>query len=96
MPAVKDAVALVTDPGNVTPLPARGEEERFTVNQRRVMKALRGAGAGKAEARELALKALDEAGGGAEIRSVRGAQAAGGRGDSNTEDWWVPKSAVRF
>jgi hypothetical protein len=96
MPEIKDAVALVTDPANVSPKPAVAGEEQFAVNTKRVMKALRDQGAGKAEARELALKALEKAGGGAEIRAVRGAQIAGGRGDSNAEDWWVPKSAVRF
>ncbi len=96
MPEIKDAVALVTDPVNVSPLPVTGETENFSVNSKRVLRALRDQGAGKAEARELALKALQEAGGDAEIRSTRGSQVAGGRGDSNSEDWWVPKSSVRF
>ncbi len=96
MPEVADALSLVTDPANVSPMPVVGSEERFAVNSKRVIKALRERGAGKAEARELSLKALEEAGGGAEVRAVRGAQVAGGRGDSNAEDWWVPKAAVRF
>ena len=95
MPEIKDAVALITDPAYVSPRHVGGEEQ-FAVNTKRVIRALRDQGAGKAEARELGLKALEEVGGGAEIRAVRGAQAAGGRGDSNTEDWWVPKAAVRF
>ena len=95
MPEIKDAVALVTDPAYVSPKHVGGEEQ-FAVNARRVIRALRDQGAGKAEARKLALDALEEVGGGAEIRAVRGAQAAGGRGDSNTEDWWVPKDSVRF
>jgi len=95
MPEIKDAVALITDPANVAPKHVGGEEQ-FAVNAKRVIRALRDQGAGKAEARELGLKALDEVGGGAEIRSTRGAQVAGGRGHSNSEDWWVPKSAVRF
>jgi hypothetical protein len=61
-----------------------------------VIKALRDQGAGKAEAHELALEALEKVSGGAEIRSPRGARVAGGRGDSTAEDWWVPRSAVRF
>lgn len=96
MPGVKEAVALVTDPANVSPLGVTGPEPRCAVNPNRVIKALREQGAGKAEARELALKALEEAGGGAEIRSARGARVAGGRGDSNAESWWVPKETVRF
>jgi hypothetical protein len=96
MPDVKKALELVTDPANVSPMPIVGDEEQFAVNSKRVIKALRDQGAGKAEAKELALKALNEAGGGAEIRATRGARVAGGRGDSNAEDWWVPKVAVRF
>lgn len=96
MPEIKDAVALVTDPAHLSPLPVTGEEATFQVNSKRVIRALRDLGAGKAEARELGLKALEEVGGGAEIRSPRGSRVAGGRGDSTSENWWVPKSAVRF
>ena len=96
MPEIKDAVELVTDPANVSPLPVTGETANFSVNTKRVMRALSDQGAGKAEARELGLKAVEEVGGGAEIRSPRGSQVAGGRGDSSSEDWWVPKDAVRF
>ncbi len=96
MADVKQAVSLVTDPANVTRLGVTGPDEQFAVNQNRVLKALRNNGAGKAEARELALKALAEAGGGAEIRSPRGARAAGGRGAADAEHWWIPASAVRF
>ncbi|CAN5526796.1 hypothetical protein BH10ACT11_BH10ACT11_15050 [soil metagenome] len=91
-----DALKLVTDPSNVSPLPVIGPQETYAVNSKRVMRALRDQGAGKAEARELALNALEEAGGGAEIRSPRGSRVAGGRGGATGEDWWVPKSAVRF
>ena len=93
---LKSAVALITDPANVTRMGLTGPEQRFAVNQNRVIKALREDGAGKAEARELALKALEEVKGGAEIRASRGAQAAGGRGETTNEEWWVPKDAVRF
>lgn len=96
MPDLDDAVALVTDPSNVTELPKTGPQDRYAVNTNRVIRGLRDAGAGKAEARELALQALEKAGGDAEIRSARGARVAGGRGGSNAEDWWVPKSSVRF
>ena len=96
MADLAEAVKQVTAPENVTRMRATGPEERFAVNQHRVIKALRDAGAGKAEARELALKALEEVSGGAEIHASRGARAAGGRGDATAEHWWVPREAVRF
>lgn len=95
MPDVKDAVKLVTDPANVTRLGAVGPEERFSVNSKRVIRALRDAGAGKAEARELALDALEEVGGGAEQHASRAGQR-GDRGDRQVENWWVPADKVRF
>jgi hypothetical protein len=91
-----DAVKLITNPSNVTRMGQTGPEERFAVNQNRVMRALRDAGAGKAEARELALKALEKVEGGAEVHASRGAPAVGGRGDATEEHWWVPKATVRF
>jgi hypothetical protein len=94
MPELADALELVTDPANVSRM-AAGPEERFEVNSSRVLKALREQGAGKAEARELALDALREAGGGAELRTSRGPQR-GSRGQVELETWWVPKRAVRF
>ena len=96
MPEVADAVKLVTDPSNVSRLHAPGPEERFSVNQSRVIRGLRDAGAGKAEARELAFKALDEVGGAVDMRASRGMSARGGKGDAAGEVWWIPKSAVRF
>lgn len=96
MADLDDAVKLVTDPANVTRMGRTGPEEQFAVNQNRVLKSLREGGAGKAEARELALKALEQVEGGAEIRSPRGAQPVGGRGDAAAEHWWVPAGAVRF
>jgi hypothetical protein len=95
VPELDDAVKLVTDPGNVTRMKAAGPQERFSVNANRVLKALREEGAGKAEARELALEALREAGGGAELHASRGPQG-GSRGQHEVEDWWVPREAVRF
>jgi hypothetical protein len=96
MPEVADAVKLVTDPSNVSRMHAAGPEERFSVNQSRVIRGLRDAGAGKAEARELAFKALDEVGGAVDMHASRGMSARGGHGDAASEDWWVPKAAVRF
>lgn len=95
MPDVSDAVKLVTDPANVHRMGPKGPQEQFSVNSKRVIRALRDQGAGKAEARELALDALTEVGGGAEIHPSRGKQG-GQRGDPNVEEWWVPAEKVRF
>jgi len=92
---VDDAVKLITDPANVSRIHSAGPDERFAVNAKRVIRGLRDAGAGKAEARELALEALEKVGGGAELRAGRAGQRGGGS-DRGIEDWWVPKSAVRF
>jgi len=96
MPEVADAVKLVTDPSNVSRIHVPGAEERFSVNQSRVTRGLRDAGAGKAEARELAFKAIDKLGGAVEMQARRGVTARGGQGDAADELWWIPKSAVRF
>ena len=96
MPEIKDAVALVTDPANSSRIHAPGPEERFSVNQSRVIRGLRDDGAGKAEARELAFKALEEVGGAVDMHASRGMSARGGKGDAAGELWWIPKSAVRF
>jgi hypothetical protein len=95
VPTVDDAVKLITDPENVTRMRVSGPQERFAVKQNRVLRALRDDGAGKAEARELALQALEKAGGGVDEHTGR-APAPGGRGARDVEDWWVPADAVRF
>lgn len=95
MAEIDDAVKLVTEPANVSRLGATGPQQRFAVKHLRVLKALREAGAGKAEARELALQALEKVGGGAEIHPGRGPQR-GTRSDREVENWWVPAEAVRF
>lgn len=96
MADVDQAVRLVTDPANVTRMGQTGPAEQFAVKQNRVLRALRDAGAGKAEARELALQALEQVEGGAELQAHRGAQPVGGRGDATEEHWWVPAAVVRF
>ena len=73
MPDVDDAVKLVTDPAYVSRMGATGPQPRCAVKHNRVLRTLRDDGAGKAEARELALEALEKVGGGAEIRASRGA-----------------------
>lgn len=95
MPELEDAVKLVTEPANVTRLGATGPQERFAVRSNRVLRALREQGAGKAEAHELALAALAEVGGGAELATSRGSQG-GARGEREIESWWVPAEAVHF
>lgn len=95
MADLDDAIKLLTDPANVTRMGATGPQERFSVNTKRVLRALRNAGAGKAEAHELALEALGKLEGGAEIGASRGAQG-GSRGDRQLEAWWIPAEAVRF
>lgn len=95
MPDLDDAVKVITHPANVSRLGAIGPQERFAVKSNRVLRALRDDGAGKAEARELALRALDQVGGGAEVRPGRAPQR-GARGDREVETWWVPADAIRF
>jgi hypothetical protein len=95
VPTVDDAVKALTDPANVSRVRASGPQERFAVKQNRVLRALRDGGAGKAEARELALQALEKLEGGVEVHTGRGAQAGRGAG-GEVEDWWVPADAVRF
>jgi hypothetical protein len=96
VPDVDDAVKLVTDPAYVSRMAATGPQERCAVKHNRVLRALRDNGAGKAEARELALQAIEKVGGDAEVRASRGAPQTGDRSDSSVESWWVPTEAVRF
>jgi hypothetical protein len=96
MPDVDDAVKLVTDPANVSRSHASGPEQVFAVKQTRVLKKLREDGAGRAEARELALQALDKVGGGVDVRAARGNPRAARSLEREVENWWVPAEAVRF
>jgi hypothetical protein len=95
VPTVEDAAKLLTEPANVTRMRVSGPQQRFAVKQNRVLRALREDGAGKAEARELALQALEKLGGGVDEHTGRSPRA-GGRGGGGVEDWWVPAEAVRF
>jgi hypothetical protein len=96
VPDLKDAVAAITDPANVSRMGVTGPQEQFSVKQNRVLRALRNGGAGKAEARELALKALEEVGGGVETSVERGGLQRGRHLDRTVESWWVPREAIRF
>src|SRR2546426_11948955 len=95
MPDLEDAVRAVTDPANVAAMAVTGPTRLFAVNQSRVMRELRNSGAGKAEARELALEALSKVGGGAESRVSRGGPRAKVRRERSVESWWIPEEAVR-
>jgi len=94
MPSVDDAVAALTDPANVSELGGSGTERRFSVKQKRVLARLRDAGAGKAEARALALQGVEKVGG--EI--VEGSNRGGvpGRHTASVESWVIPLDVVRW
>jgi hypothetical protein len=93
MASVDDAVAVLTDRANVSELGGAGPR-RFAVKQKRVIARLREAGAGKAEARTLALQAVERVGG----EVVEGSDRAGpGRRHSESvESWIIPLDAVRW
>ena len=95
MPDLKDAVAAITDPANVSPMGLTGNQRQFAVKQNRVLRTLRDNGAGKAAARELALKAIAEVGGGVDTSLDRGGLARGRQRDRTIESWWIPAEAVR-
>jgi hypothetical protein len=94
MASIEDAVSALTDPANVSELGGSGPERRFAVKQKRVIAKLRDAGAGKAEARALALQAVEKVGG--EI--VEGSNRAGvpGRHTASVESWVIPLDVVRW
>ncbi|MDX6581048.1 MAG: hypothetical protein QOI10_232 [Solirubrobacterales bacterium] len=94
MPDVKDAIKVVTDPANLSSF---GDSRRDVrqVNEGKVVAALRELGAeGKADARNLAVQAIGELGGGVETRVEPGGQGAGTR-PRVIETWYVPAEAVR-
>ena len=94
MPERDDAIQVVTDPANLT----RSDDSRSgfrAVNQQRAVRALRDQGAGRAEARDLAIEAVRHIGGKVESR-VQGGGQAGGRDDHRiAETWLVPIGEVR-
>ena len=93
MASLDDALAALTDPRNLSEL-GGGSERRFSVKQKQVIARLREAGAGKAEARTLALQALEKVGGEATEGSHRGDPMA--RHHDSVETWIVPLGAVRW
>jgi hypothetical protein len=93
MPDVTDALRVVTDPAN---LASFGDSRRGirNVNERKAVAALRELGAGKADARNLAVQAIGEIGGGVDTRVESGGRS-GGSSPRVIETWYVPSDAVR-
>ncbi len=96
MPDVDDAIQLLTDPGNVTEAEVTRPRPLRTVKHDRVIAKLRKAGAGKAEARTLALQGLEKIDGEVVAHPRRGGNQRGVPGGSEVEDWMIPADAVRW
>ena len=95
MASIDDAVAAITDSKNLSELGGgSGDERRFSVKQKQVIQRLREGGAGKAEARTLALQAVEKIGGEVTEGSHRGAPLA--RHTDDPETWIIPLEAVRW
>ena len=94
MASIDDAVAALTDPRNLSELGDTSGERRFAVKQKQVIARLREAGAGKAEARTLALQAVEKVGGEVTEGAHRGAVTA--RHTDSVESWVIPLEAVRW
>ena len=94
MASIDDAVAALTDHRNLSELGDSRDERRFSVKQKQVISRLRDAGAGKAEARTLALQAVEKVGG----EVVQGSQRGGPmeRHTESAETWVIPLDAVRW
>jgi hypothetical protein len=89
MPDVDDAIALITDPENLSDAGDRRTGMR-AVNEHRVVDALRGGGAGRGEARTLARDAVRAVGG-----RIESTVQPGGRNTSQVvESWLVPAAKV--
>ena len=94
MASIDDAVAVLTDPRNLSEVDGPPGERLFAVKQKRVIARLREAGAGKAEARTLALQAIEKIGGEVTEGSQRGGVTA--RHTESVETWVIPLEAVRW
>ena len=94
MASIDDAVQALTDPKNLSEIDGPGDERRFTVKQKQVIARLREGGAGKAEARSLALQAVEKVGGEVTEGSHRGAPMA--RHTDSVESWVIPLESVRW
>jgi len=96
MPEIKDAVAALTDPRNVTEKGVAHPRPMRAVKHARVVSQLRKDGAGKAEARQLALQALAEIDGEVEEHPKRAGQGREIPGGDTVEDWWIPADRIRW
>ena len=94
MASIDDAVEALTDPRNLSELGDARDQRRFAVKQKQVIARLREAGAGKAEARTLALQAVEKVGGEVTEGSQRGGVLA--RHTDSVENWVIPLDAVRW
>ena len=94
MASIDEAVKAITDPKNLSELGGGGGERRFSVKQKQVIARLREGGAGKAEARTLALQAVEKIGGEVTEGSHRGDPMA--RHADSVESWVIPLEAVRW
>ena len=92
--SIDDAITALTDPANVSQLGHSGPRRRFAVKQKRIIARLRDMGAGKAEARTLALQGLEKVGG----EVIEGANRGGvpGRHTESVENWVIPPDAIRW
>ena len=96
MPEIDDAVEALTDPKNVTDKSVSHPRALRGVNQNKVTQRLRKAGAGKAEARQLALQALEKIEGEVEEHPKRSGQGRGVGGEDTVEEWWIPAERIRW
>lgn len=96
MADVKDAVALITDPKHISDAGRARPEKQRAVKQQPVLAKLRGSGAGKAEARQLALAAIEEIGGEVEEQTKRGGQTGAAVRFQADEIWWIPAERIRW
>ncbi len=94
MASIDDAVKALTDPKNLSELGGTSGERRFSVKQKQVIARLREGGAGKAEARTLALQAVEKVGGEITEGSLRSDPM--GRHTDSVEGWVIPLEAVRW
>ena len=94
MPDVEDAKKVVTDPANLSSF---GDSRRGVrhVNEDKVVAALRELGLEKAEARNLAVEAIGELGGGVETRVEQGGQRSARKRPQVIETWHIPADAAR-
>ncbi len=95
VPDVKDAIKVVTDPANLSSF---GDSRRGVrhVDEQKAVAALREMGdLGKAEARNLAVQAIGELGGGVDTRVESVGPGGGGSRPRVIETWYVPADAVR-